>query len=588
MDICPRALFESLKSDLYRGLSTSEIDHIESDVTWTRFADPQLVARSMLLKSFLKKFEGDGRTRKAADRRAYDLFLQWNQRCKDWVEPEPSCDVERICLGEFKLAFMQCFETHDGDVIDFRTEVPVFMRPGPGAAVDAKMTDAYTKMYAGSLSTTSEDLYWEYYNSTLSFELEQQAEVKRSACFETPIVRGSITGFAPKNRDISRTTCTEANLNMIYQLGAGAVIENIVRCCFNVDLSTQPDLNREMSRLGSISGRFGTTDLTSASDATSLGLWNWAMPYKEIHNFFMWIRSAETKSPFSDEWVRLHMLSSMGNGFTFPLMTLLFLCVVKAAYRTLGIPMIYNRVQRDGSTKPGNFGVFGDDIIVVSEAFNLVNRTLELLGYAVNTDKSFNKGPFRESCGTDWHLGQNVRGVYCKRLAQPHRRYSLINRLNAWSSEWDIPLPSAIGYLLKTVWFAPIPPWENADAGIVVPFDDFHFKPKVDVNGSYIYSAYRPVKVTWEPMRGLTDQHDSPGGEREPGAEFVNEFGVILATVRGYLRDGLVNCRDDNAKYHKTRLTTPGWAFTGRSTCGFSRLGWERFEKIISKLNLGR
>lgn len=621
MDVCPSALLELLRSDLFRSIPADDHHYLEPEVkfSFTRLADPRLVAARALVLSFLKKFGEDQRESKAADRAAFELFNAWNTKCEEWQEPVAANEVEAIALGEFQSSFLQCFELPNGELIDFPGTVPMYFRTGPGAAVGADLTDLYSKMSGGPLSTTRKDLYYSYVESTLPFEVEFEAEVKRSSNFETPVVRGSTLGFAPKNREISRTRCTEPSLNMIYQLATGLVLEDKLREIFNIDLSTQPQLNQELSRLGSISGRFGTTDQSSASDATSCKFWDWAMKYPEIRNWFYWIRSPMTKHPFKKgEWVELHMLSSMGNGFTFPLMTLIYLCVVKAAYRTLGIPLVYNKTVVDRTkhpshpeyrkTKPGNFGVFGDDIIVVTEAFALVNRLLELLGYKVNSEKSFGAGPFRESCGTDWFLGQNVRGVYCKRLKQPQFRYSLINRLNAWSAEWDLPLPNIVSALLKTVWYLPVPPWEAADSGVIVPFSVFNVK-KLDEHRGFVYHGMRPTLIQWEPERGLTPKHTPPQGTRwesgfdedgclnwhlvgtesdAPEAPFVNEWGVILAYVRGYIRDKRINCRDDNVRYHKTRLTTPGWAFTGESTCGFSRLGWARFEKIIASLNLGK
>lgn len=598
MDLSPTVLFESLRSDLFVGLNQSDRELIESDSCLSRLCEPSLYARKALLQSFLKKFqEGSRREVKDADRRAFDLFTEWNTRCKEWCPPQPQSDEERTAVGIFRSTFLQCFETQHGELIDFSDRSPVNYRVGPGAAVDANLTDLYSKLYAGPLSVTRKDLYWEYFSQCLPFELESEAEVIRSQNFETPVVKGSLLGFAPKNRDVSRTRCTEPSLNMLYQLGAGAVLEEVILERFNVKLDDQPELNRELSRRGSLDGSVGTTDLSSASDATSLGLWRWAMQYDEIHNFFLWIRSPATKSPYSDEWIDLHLLSSMGNGFTFPLMTLIFLCVVKAAYETLGIPLRLNkRVGSDNQrVTPGNFGVFGDDIIVVTEAFDLVNRLLVLLGYSVNAEKSFGDGPFRESCGTDWFLGNNVRGVYCKHLKRPQHRYALINLLNSWSSEWDIPLPATVGLLKRSVYYIPIPPWESAEAGIMVPF---RFLRSIvnDEYGGIKYHAFRPKTVTWSPESGLTALHSvSPGGGTthengvvKPRARaYVNSFGVILAAVKGYLRGGLITCRDDNVKYRKTVLTTPGWGFSGQSTVGFTRSGWARFDGTLAGTNLG-
>lgn len=573
-----------------------------------------MFARFVLRDSLLKKYQegADG----SADRGALDLFLHWNQRCADWQRPIPTTEIDAIILGEFQSLFAQCFERPDGELIDFWTEAHCYINTGPGAAVDTySYTDYYSKVAAGELTCTDERLYWHYFENAQQFDLELEAELLRSKEFRTPVVKGSNLGFAPKNRVISRTRCSEPSLNMMYQLATGKILEMVLWDRFRIDLSTQPQLNQELARRGSISGRYGTTDQSSASDAIARKLWNWSMPYREIREWFDFIRSPATKLPNGD-WVELHMVSSMGNGFTFPLMSLIYCCVIEAVYKALDIPLIRNHISRDGSTLlPGNFAVFGDDLIVVAEAFETLNRVLTLLGFAVNTDKSFGDGPFRESCGTDWFLGRNVRGVYCKKLRAPHNRYALINRLNAWSAEWDIPLRRVISYLKDSVWWIPVPPWENAYAGVMVPFDMAlnrvkPCRPPSDDRepfypGSVVYAGLRPIARTWDPCRGspLSFLTGSPGGEfvgllpdqvnklrkewNSSKLGFVNPSGILLAAARGRIRNGLVTVRDDNAKYVKRLCVAPGWGFTGTSQAGFTPEGWARFAGTLASVNLG-
>lgn len=617
MRICPLALQESLDSDLVDSIGHPAVD-TAGDASFLRSTDPRVVAGYHIQRSLLKKYVGDRSKKKQADKKAFDLFLEWNQRCEAWSEPIAENESDAELLGEFRKCFMQCFETPYGEVIDFPSTVPQFFRVGPGAAVGAMLGDAYTKMYAGEMSTTSDELYWLYYDSTLPFERENLAENLRQINFATTVVQGSNLGFADKNASISRTRTTEPNLNMIYQLGTGAVLEAVLSSRFGINLATQPDCNRELSRRGSLDGSVSTTDLSSASDATAIKFLHWALPYPEVTKWLRLIRSDCTRNPFKkDEWIKLHILSSMGNGFTFPLMTLIFSCVVEAVYKCLDIKLVRNKVVRlshlegDTRTVPGNFGVFGDDIIVDSRAYQTVNHLLEMLGYAVNRDKSFgpatdgSDGVFRESCGTDWFLGHNVRGVYCKLLDTPQRRYTLINRLNAWSANWAIPLPRTISLLLKSVWYLPVPPWEAADSGVIVPLGLFRVG-KRDEYGGFIYSAMRPVKLTWDPAKGLTGAHKLKGGSLKPLGQdiewyddtgkstykpFINLDGLLLSAVTGLYRSDVgigVRSGTEGPRYKKTTLSTPGWAYTRWSSAGFTPTGWATFEKTIAQLNIGR
>lgn len=632
MGINPFALFDRLKSDICHsrmGLEMevwrepNDLSDIPCDVS------PLAIAGFQMLNSFLKKFKDE--TSIQADKRALETFLHWNNKCKEWSVPQPSNDIERTILGEFKSELMQSFEEPWGGVIDFGQRCRVFLRPGPGKAVAASGNDFYSKVVAGPQSVTSADLQMHYVETQcLPFELEAIAELYRASSFSDRVVGGSSLGFAPKNRDISRTRCVEPNVNMLYQLATGSVLEEVVKERFSIDLSTQPALNRELARRGSISSdindSFCTIDLTSASDGTARAMLRWALQYPEILDWFDYIRSPRTvlaptkgvnRKPLS---VKLHLLSSMGNGFTFPLMTLIFLCCVKAVYRVLGIPLKRNRpvghtseVRFDEGKggfaavqafEPGNYGVFGDDIIVVKAAYAHIVRLLEHLGYEVNKSKSFHTGGFRESCGGDFYFGHNVRGVYCKTLKQPQHRYALINRLNAWSAEWNTPLPETMKLLLKTVWFNPVPPYEDASAGIIVPYSltrcvlKLHPEPKKPTRpwypGSVVYSRFLPEPTQWDPTIGLQEQQelylDGHGTKRRRLKDglvpFVNAAGILLSSVRGYIRDGLITVREDNVRYKKRLAVCPGWVYDGTSQAGFTPAGWQRFEKDVAETNL--
>lgn len=83
---------------------------------------------------------------------------------------------------------------------------------------------------------------------------------------------------------------------------------------------------------------------------------------------------------------------SMGNGFCFPLETLIFASICHAC-----------------GCNDGDFAVYGDDIIVRRERALLVIEVLRYFGFQTNIKKTFVVGPFRESCGTDWYSGEDVR-----------------------------------------------------------------------------------------------------------------------------------------------------------------------------------
>lgn len=86
----------------------------------------------------------------------------------------------------------------------------------------------------------------------------------------------------------------------------------------------------------------------------------------------------------------VNKMSSMGNGFTFELMTLLITAVSK---------------QFDIRSR-----VFGDDLIVHSDVCHEVIAVLRRIGYNVNEKKTFLTGFFRESCGYFYYDNGRVNG----------------------------------------------------------------------------------------------------------------------------------------------------------------------------------
>jgi hypothetical protein len=115
--------------------------------------------------------------------------------------------------------------------------------------------------------------------------------------------------------------------------------------------------------------------------------------------WFEFLNSARAHQYAYDSQVRTYeKFVSMGNGFCFPLQTLLFSAVCYAVCEAHGAPL--------------DFRVYGDDIIVRQSEALVVIEILRYLGFKTNRDKTFLTGPFRESCGTDWYSGLDIRPVY--------------------------------------------------------------------------------------------------------------------------------------------------------------------------------
>jgi len=101
--------------------------------------------------------------------------------------------------------------------------------------------------------------------------------------------------------------------------------------------------------------------------------------------------------------------SCMGSACTFPVQTLVFMCIAAGVtLHGLGLePTIKNLRSLRGQVR-----VFGDDIIVPTSQAGRVTEILTLLGLKINANKTFEEGNFRESCGLDVFEGVDVTPTY--------------------------------------------------------------------------------------------------------------------------------------------------------------------------------
>jgi len=136
-----------------------------------------------------------------------------------------------------------------------------------------------------------------------------------------------------------------------------------------------------------------TADLSDASHGFLSSILNALLP-REWYNAIMYgvIRQVEVPDVGV---MRLESIMTMGIGFTFPLQTLLFYCLLKALSDLTGIK--------------GLISVYGDDLIYPTGLHKFVVAIFSDLGFKLNLDKTFVNSPFRESCGSDYFKGVAVR-----------------------------------------------------------------------------------------------------------------------------------------------------------------------------------
>ena len=573
-------LYSTLLSDLSQYLDSSTLLSLEKGEAVDYWPGMGLKEFSSLrlASNFMKKFVTAKKP--DADSNALKKFTSVNLQCGTYhLQLRDSLD--ELLVGELKSSIYKFLYPRQMPLVSSFNEILSRGNVGPGANVNAIGGDFYSKMYSSPLSCTSEGLYIAYRSYVTQHPLWFTAEETRSQTFGLAnIVEGNRLRFVPKRTDISRVICVEPTLNMFFQLGLGNILTSRLKSFYSIDLSTQPHYNKEMARIGSFrsleqnSGddQFCTIDLESASDSIAVGMLKEFLPPRFL-SWLLLLRSPTAELP-NGERIAMNMVSTMGNGFTFPLQTMLFASVVSAAYRSLDIPLVLQESCGAIGRQTANFGVFGDDIVILAKAKYRVLRLLHLLGFKVNADKSFFEGPFRESCGGDFFQGHPVRPVFVKKLDTQQDLYSLINSLNDWSAYSNISLPNTVQYLLGRCRWQPVPVWENPDSGIRIP-SSMLTQRSVSRNGSLLYarSISRPKQLVI-----LEDRIRLPRRERR---RIFNPSGLYISFLQGCIRRHRITIRNDSVRYSTKLGIAPNWDMCPAMPPIAGGVDWQRWNTAV-------
>lgn len=249
--------------------------------------------------------------------------------------------------------------------------------------------------------------------------------------------------FVPKNWKTYRSIACEPEGNVFLQLAFDTYVKGRLRRV-GIDLSDQSK-NQQLAKEGSLDGRLATIDLSMASDTLAFNAVAWLFP-KSWFDYLNAVRSPRSRGEASVQYAKF---SSMGNGCTFALETLVFY----AACRALG--------SKECS-------VYGDDIIIESSLVVPLVRLLRFFGFSVNTDKSHFTGPFRESCGANWFQGTDITPVYLRDI---DRRKAMMCHLVNTLAGIARPGGTLVDLLLKITFQNGLPfvPFnENTTSGVWV------------------------------------------------------------------------------------------------------------------------
>jgi len=345
---------------------------------------------------------------------------------------------------------------------------------GPGATLEIPRRRAFpdTKMCELPITVTRNAL--DYFKSVIETDLHWSYTIL-SMFPEGPysllpstfrVVDGNRLETVPKNAKTDRVIAIEPRGNSFLQKSVGDYLRSRLKRV-GVDLNDQ---TRNQSLAGkAIELDLATIDLSMASDTVCLELvyellpLDWAM-------FLDALRCPYTAMPDGTP-IRLEKFSSMGNGFTFELESLVFWAITQAI--------------TDDKCPGGVVAVYGDDIICQKQVAEEVIAALGVVGFKTNVEKSHVSGQFYESCGKHFFGDKDVTPAYQKEVPDSYpeairlgnRLIRLADRLgggsgldlrifNAWSAARRL-YPDSSGLQL--------PLGSEGDDGWLVPFDEFKF-----------------------------------------------------------------------------------------------------------------
>lgn len=185
-----------------------------------------------------------------------------------------------------------------------------------------------------------------------------------------------------------------------------------------IDFSDQA-VSRRLAREASSSGSHATVDLSSASDRLSCRLVEFCFQSnRSLLDALHACRTRVVAMPGDDEkdLIMLRKFATQGSAVTFPVQTIVYTLI---SIWALGLARGLNGDVNSVMGLAPLVRVFGDDIIVPTDAYPVLVRMLSSLLLKVNESKSYARGKFRESCGEDAYDGVDVTPAYLRQVYGP-------------------------------------------------------------------------------------------------------------------------------------------------------------------------
>nr|UJQ84971.1 MAG: hypothetical protein 3 [Leviviridae sp.] len=246
----------------------------------------------------------------------------------------------------------------------------------------------------------------------------------------------------PKTAKGPRLIAAEPTAHQWCQQATRTFLETRLNTLFgdNFIAFRRQDLSQVLVQKASLDRSLATVDLSSASDR--LSCWLVERAFRKNKTLLRALHASRTRwisddiSSESKNYLYLKKFAAQGTAVTFPIQTVIFFIIALTAcgFKSNGPEdfLCNNRFCKPIARFRNRIRIFGDDIIIPSYGYDKLEMLLHAVGLKVNRSKSFVTGNFRESCGMDCFMGDNVTPVKTTSLAStgPQSRQSLISYSN--------------------------------------------------------------------------------------------------------------------------------------------------------------
>lgn len=392
------------------------------------------------MEAFFKK-SADFVDKERCEQKARESFIDSENSCfgtnilLQAFEREPATMYYKSSVLPFKVNLMRrLIKTVLGDFNQFINELPTLVKVTPGATANSSRRNSlpqqkltlkpYVTLRAGR-----------YLRCLYQFFGFKTTGIRRCNSNRLELV--------PKNWKTHRSIACEPEGNIPLQLAFDTWTKRRLKQVLNIDLRDQ-SANQRLAKHASIYDDFATVDFSAASDSISYEAVRWLFP-SDWFRFLDDVRSPNYRGAFGTG--TYEKFSSMGNGSTFTIETLIFAAMCHAL----------------GSTK---YLVYGDDVIIEQRFYRRFVEMAKVLGFTVNKEKSFAYGPFRESCGKDYWNGNDVTPVYIREIGRTKAKLChLVNTLLSVASVGG-ELESLLDKIIEQYRLPFVPMNENTQSGV--------------------------------------------------------------------------------------------------------------------------